>query len=252
MSDQRYETRNAYQRIDDSTYRRIDASTTFPPMFRTSVVALLLALVAVACGDDDTSAVTSPEYQAFREQPTACGAERPDAAAEFQFSAPDDLGLSGTVTAVLQTSCGDITLELDATAAPATVNSFVFLAESGYFDGTVSHRVLSGFVIQAGDPTASGFGGPGYTLPDELPADGFLYAAGTVAMANSGPNSGGSQFFLVLADAPLNPGFSVFGRVVAGMDVMDRIASIPMGQSAGLEPSRPLETLYLETVSIER
>lgn len=238
---------------------------------RLAVIALLVAVaivvvfIVVVSGDDDSSttttpaaaavpeSVTTPEYLAFSAQPTACAASSPDAARSMSFSEPEDLALDDPVTAVLHTSCGEITLELDPALAPATVNSFVFLAEQGYFDGTVSHRVVPGFVIQAGDPTATGGGGPGYTLPDELPAPGFVYVRGTIAMANAGPNTGGSQFFLVLDDVPLNPDFSVFGRVVDGLEVMDRIATLPLAaRRAGLEPSSPLETLYLERVEIRR
>jgi len=229
-----------------------------------------LALLAASCGDDDaadptpspaTTAATgalSPatistrEYLGFQAQPVACGAEVPDSAVEMTFAGPDDLGLSGIVTAVITTSCGPITVSLDTDVAPATVNSFVFLAEQGYFDGTVSHRVVPGFVIQLGDPTATGGGGPGYVIPDELPEAGFIYTRGTIAMANAGSNTGGSQFFLVLSDAPLSPAFSAFGTVTAGLDVMDTIAAVPtIARAAGLEPSSPLETIYIESVKIE-
>ena len=110
-----------------------------------------------------------------------------------------------------------------------------------------------GFVIQAGDPTATGRGGPGYRLPDELPPDEFQYVGGTVAMANAGPDTAGSQFFLTLADVDLPPEFTVFGVVVDGFDVMQRIAALPMGSNPGdFQPSRPLETVYIEEVEIIR
>lgn len=244
-------------------------------MFRRTLPTILItfALVAVACGDDETvnstattdavvattgtaadDTISTVEYVGFRAQTTFCGADAPAPASEMTFSQPEDLGLSGIVTAVITTSCGDVVIELDADAAPQTVNSFVFLAEQGYFNGTVSHRVVSGFMIQAGDPTATGRGGPGYSIPDELPtAEGFVYARGTVAMANAGPNTGGSQFFLVLVDVPLPPSFSVFGMVTSGLDVLDRIAGVPtVARAAGQEPSSPLETVYIESVAIQR
>jgi peptidyl-prolyl cis-trans isomerase B (cyclophilin B) len=105
-------------------------------------------------------------------------------------------------------------------------------------------------VIQAGDPTATGREGPGYTIPDELPEPGFLYEEGALAMANAGPNTTGSQFFIVLADAPLPNAYSYFGKVVAGFDTIERIAGIPLGQNALGELSVPLETLYIEAVNI--
>jgi cyclophilin family peptidyl-prolyl cis-trans isomerase len=229
---------------------------------RLTPLVLTLALIAAACGDDGTPAgdsakgaetISTNEYLAFRDQPTACGSEVPLPARALSFAAPDELGVTGTVTAVLHTSCGDITLALDASTAPATVNSFVYLAEQGYFDGTVSHRVVPGFVIQLGDPTATGRGGPGYLIPDELPAAGFVYSRGTVAMANAGPNTGGSQFFLVLADVPLPPSFSVFGTVTDGLEAMDLIALVPtIARASGQEPSSPTETVYIESVDINR
>jgi cyclophilin family peptidyl-prolyl cis-trans isomerase len=224
-------------------------------------------LVAAASGGDTTTAPTAttaplPEitlparppadYAGFIAQPTACGGTAPAPIAPMVFSAPADQGLdpAATLTATIATSCGEIPIELDPGLAPETVNSFVFLARAGYFNGTVSHRILPGFVIQAGDPTATGGAGPGYTIPDELPESGFQYEAGTLAMANSGPNSTGSQFFIVLADAPLPPNYSVFGRVVGGAETLARIANLPLGPNRFGEPSVPLETLYLESVTI--
>jgi cyclophilin family peptidyl-prolyl cis-trans isomerase len=190
------------------------------------------------------------DYAGFLAQPTACGGTRPEQIAPMVFAAPEDQQLDSTVQAIITTSCGDITVELDPGIAPGTVNSFVFLARAGYFDGTVSHRVLPGFVMQAGDPTATGRAGPGYTIADELPAAGFLYERGTLAMANSGPNTTGSQFFVMLGDAALPPNYSVFGRVIDGFETLDLVAALPLGVSAFGELSVPLETLYLETVTI--
>lgn len=244
---------------------------------RIGVAILTLALVVVACGDDAASDTTTTaattgttagtattaagagpsidttEYRAFRAQPAVCDAAAPPEAEEMLFGAPDDLGLVGPVTVILHMSCGTVTLELDPSIAPATVNSFVFLAENGYFDGTVSHRVYPGFMIQAGDPTATGRGGPGYVIPDELPDQGFVYTRGVVAMANAGPETGGSQFFMMLADVALPPAYSVFGRIVDGIEVLDRIAEVPLtARRAGAEVSSPLESVYIERVEVRR
>ncbi|MDJ0923399.1 MAG: peptidylprolyl isomerase [Acidimicrobiia bacterium] len=209
-----------------------------------------------------TTTTTSPEttlpplppsdYAGFVAQPTACEALAPAQIAPMVFSGPEDQGLDPAVPlqAVIATSCGDIAIELDPGIAPETVNSFVFLARAGYFDGTVSHRILPGFVLQAGDPTATGRDGPGYTIPDELPAAGFLYEKGVLAMANSGPDTSGSQFFIMFADAGLPPNYSVFGRVTEGFDTLERIAAIPLGPNAFGEVSVPLQTLYIEQISI--
>jgi cyclophilin family peptidyl-prolyl cis-trans isomerase len=217
-------------------------------------IALLLTLVLpiTACGDGSTTEITTGAYRAFRDQPVACGADRPQPAREMQFDAPADLGLTANVRVTLHTSCGPVVLEVFPDLAPLTVNSFVFLAERGYFDGTVMHRVLPGFVIQAGDPTATGSGGPGYLIPDELPPAGFEYGPGIVAMANRGPNTSGSQFFLVLGDTGLPAAYSVFGAVIDGFDAVAGIASVPLGQGPTGEPSRPLETIYIESVTVER
>lgn len=245
------------------------------PLARLAAVAATIALLTASCGgspaaaniiDSTTTTVagTVPEitlppvppsdYDGFRAQPVACGAEKPDPVTPLTFTAPDDLALdpASPITATISTSCGDIVVALDATAAPVTVNSFVFLAEAGYFDGTVSHRILPGFVVQAGDPTASGRGGPGYTIPDELPPPGFHYGRGVVAMANAGSGTTGSQFFIVLADTGLEANYSVFGEVVDGFDVLDRIAAIPLGMNPFNEQSVPLETLYIQSVTITR
>jgi len=234
---------------------------------RFTLIVLTLALFAAACGDDGSSHSTSgdtsvarsgtpistAEYSAFRAQPVACDANAPAPAQEMEFAAPDDLGLQGVVTVVIQTSCGPITIELNPGVAPAAVNSFVYLAESGYFDGTVSHRVFPGFMIQAGDPSATGRGGPGYLLPDELPPTGFIYERGVVAMANAGPNSGGSQFFLMLSDTALPPSYSVFGQVIDGLDVMDRIATVDLtARGTNPEVSSPLQTVFIDRVEISR
>jgi cyclophilin family peptidyl-prolyl cis-trans isomerase len=225
--------------------------------------ALALGIAAVllvgACGSETPSTtepapgtVSTAEYLAFRSQPTACGAAAPEAAEALSFAAPSDAAVTGPVEVVLHTSCGPIRLRLDPAAAPQTVNSFIFLARQGYFDGTVSHRVVPGFVFQAGDPTATGGGGPGYTIPDELPPAGFNYTRGVVAMANTGTaHSGGSQFFIALDDLTLAPTYTAFGEVVQGLDVLDRIAALPMGPNPpDTVDSRPLETVYLERVEV--
>ena len=251
------------------------------PRTQTALVAAAVALVISACGGSDedaafgggaadtstttptsTTAATVPEitlparppsdYAGFVAQETACGAEAPTPTTPMEFDSAEDQGLDPDtiVVATIATSCGDIVVELDPGIAPETVNSFVFLARSGYFDGSVSHRVIPGFVIQAGDQTATGREGPGYTVPDELPGDGFVYPAGGLAMANAGPNTTGSQFFIVLADAPLPNAYSYFGKVISGQEAIDRIAAIPLGPNAFGETSVPLQTIYIESVSI--
>ncbi len=122
----------------------------------------------------------------------------------------------------LSTTKGDIVFELFADTAPLTVSNFVSLAKGGYYDGLTFHRREEGFVIQGGDPSGNGTGGPGYQFQDEL-TDSFSYTRGIVAMANAGPNTNGSQFFVMLGDVPLPKRYSIFGRVVSGMNVVDAI-----------------------------
>lgn len=196
------------------------------------------------------------DYAGYLRQPTACGADQPTPASDMQFDAPENANVAGVTIVTLHTSCGTIEIALDANAAPESVNSFVFLAESGYFDGTVSHRILPGFMMQAGDPTATGRGGPGYVIQDEFPPDGTVYLRGTVAMANAGPGTTGSQFFIMFDDIDWLPAqYTIIGIVTSGLDALDRIATIPLGTgptSSDGSPSTPLESIYIESVTVQR
>ncbi|HUP14913.1 MAG TPA: peptidylprolyl isomerase [Acidimicrobiia bacterium] len=195
-------------------------------------------------------------YQAFRDQPTACGAEAPPDVEIMSFPEAEDQGLgSEPVTITINTSCGPIVLELDPASYPETVNSFVFLASEGFYDGSVFHRIASEFVIQGGDPEATGTGGPGYVVPDEFPPDDFIYEEGVVAMANAGGGTTGSQFFVVVGDDArvLNNTFNVVGRVVSGEETLDAIEAVPTSVAPGTnERSRPTETVYIESIEINR
>jgi len=241
-------------------------------MNRIVVVLVAGALVIAACSGAENSATTTDQkattattvplaavpsdYIGYLYQPTACGSEQPQPAVDMKFETPGDAGITGLTRITLNTSCGPIEIELDPGSAPEAVNSFVFLAESGYFDGTVSHRVIPGFMMQAGDPTATGRGDPGYALPDEFPIEGTTYLRGAVAMANAGPGTTGSQFFIMFSDADwLPPQYTIVGQVISGLDTLDRIAEIPLGRganSADPNPSTPLESIYIESVSVQR
>jgi cyclophilin family peptidyl-prolyl cis-trans isomerase len=194
----------------------------------------------------------------------ACGAEAPSEAGEPkpQFAGPPPMTIDrkATYTATLETSCGTIVIELDAKRAPQTVNSFVFLAEKGYFDGQYFHRLDTSIdVIQGGDPEGTGAGGPGYAIPDEL--NGKLsYTPGTIAMANGGPNTGGSQFFIITGpngkNLDANPAYSIFGEVVEGLPVAVRIQQLPIldpqaAADGDLSGQRPRDAVYLEKVTIQ-
>jgi cyclophilin family peptidyl-prolyl cis-trans isomerase len=149
--------------------------------------------------------------------------------------------------ASLKTEAGDIEIELYANKTPITVNNFVYLARQGFYDNTIFHRVIQNFMIQGGDPQGTGAGGPGYNFDDE-PFEGE-YTRGTVAMANAGPNTNGSQFFIIHKDTPLPKNYVIFGKVVGGLEVVDKIASAETTYSLGGEKSKP--TIPVKITSVE-
>ena len=148
-------------------------------------------------------------------------------------------------TATMVTSHGTMVIALDPLAAPKTVNSFVFLARYHYYDGVIFHRIIPGFVLQGGDPTGTGTGGPGYRFDDELPAPG-RYQVGSLAMANAGPNTNGSQFFIISGPdgVRLPPQYALFGAVVSGGEVVTAIDAI------GTRSGTPKEQVVIESVTI--
>ena len=160
-------------------------------------------------------------------------------------SAPDlDIDLSKSYTATLDTSHGEIVIEFDPERSPRTVNNFVFLANEGFYDGVIFHRVIENFMIQGGDPTGTGRGGPGYKFRDEIEGPGE-YSRGTVAMANAGPNTNGSQFFIVHKDTGLPHSYTIFGKVTSGMDAVDSIATTDTDSS-----DRPRDEVLINQVTI--
>jgi peptidylprolyl isomerase len=152
--------------------------------------------------------------------------------------------------ATLHTTKGDIVIDLFESEVPKTVNNFVFLAEQGFYENVPFHRVIKDFMIQTGDPTGTGAGGPGYRFEDEPVARD--YTKGIVAMANAGPNTNGSQFFIVHADmrGRLQKNYTIFGEVVEGLDVVDAIASVPVARGRSGEVSSPTEAVGIESVEI--
>jgi len=189
----------------------------------------------------------------------ACGGQTPKDALKPkpQFNAPVNVLKRGrTYTATFETSCGDIVIELLSDQAPETVNSFVFLAEQEFFDATRIHRIDDSIaVLQGGDPTGTGTGGPGYSIPDEL-SGGESYGPGVLAMANSGtPGSGGSQFFLITGEdghnLDANPAYTIFGHVIEGLDVAQQIQGLEIQDPAGgIGGQQPAQAVYIEKVSI--
>jgi cyclophilin family peptidyl-prolyl cis-trans isomerase len=168
-----------------------------------------------------------------------------------QWSKPPAMALTpgATYRATLTTNRGDIVVDLLTDDAPKTVNNFVFLAREGFYDGVPFHRVIDGFMVQTGDPTGTGTGGPGYRFEDEPVTR--RYQSGTVAMANAGPNTNGSQFFIMHRSQGLPPNYTIFGQVVEGMDVVDAIARTPVQRSRSGEQSAPTTRQEIRSVTIE-
>ena len=150
--------------------------------------------------------------------------------------------------ATLTTNLGEITIALNAAATPITVNNFVSLARKGFYDKTTFHRVIKGFMIQGGDPKGDGTGGPGYRFDDE--SFSGEYTRGTIAMANAGPNTNGSQFFIMHADYPLPKNYVIFGSVIRGMEVVDSIATAPTKTGLSGENSTPVTPVVVSKVVI--
>jgi cyclophilin family peptidyl-prolyl cis-trans isomerase len=144
---------------------------------------------------------------------------------QYPAAPPDIIDPFRQYFATLRTEKGDIVIQLFAEQTPLTVNNFVFLAREGWFDGVTFHRVIPGFVVQSGDPSGTGFGGPGYFIPDEIAPDLNFDGAGWVGMANAGPDTNGSQFFITLAPLnDLNGKYTLFGKVVSGLEVLSQIS----------------------------
>ena len=167
-----------------------------------------------------------------------------------QWSAPPPMLIdpSAPYTAVINTTAGAITVELQAQQTPITVNNFVFLAREGFYNNVIFHRTLPEFMIQSGDPTGTGGGHPGYRFADETFSG--EYRRGVIAMANSGPNTNGSQFFLMHADYQLPENYTIFGRAISGLDVIDAIATAPTIPGPTGENSSPVNPVTIESIEI--
>ncbi|MEA3076196.1 MAG: hypothetical protein QOF60_1104 [Actinomycetota bacterium] len=165
-----------------------------------------------------------------------------------QWDSPPEMTIDASkrYTATMATSLGELVIALDAVQAPKTVNNFVFLAREGFYDGVVFHRVISGFVVQGGDPTGTGRGGPGYRFEDELPRRG-QYELGSLAMANAGPNTNGSQFFIISGPSGvgLPPQYSLFGKVVKGLDIVDQMEKVATGPG-----DKPVDDVVIHSVTV--
>ena len=219
-------------------------------------LAILLLSIAVACGDDDAIEDSTPANAAADATNTTEPATEPAGATVEEGQAPMQwdsapamqLEQGKNYSATIKTNKGDIVIDLFESEVPVTVNNFVFLAQEGFYTDVPFHRVINGFMIQTGDPTGTGAGGPGYRFADEPVTRDYLQ--GTVAMANAGPNTNGSQFFIMHGDNPLPKNYTIFGQVISGQDVVDALATAPVSANARGERSVPNEPLVMESVEI--
>ena len=202
--------------------------------------------------DAEQAPESTDEEQATEPVVDLCAEPIPVRPNDVSFDSPPAPGATVPGTLTLTTNCGDIVINLLADKAPATVASMAFLADTGFYDATACHRLTTSgiFVLQCGDPAGDGTGGPGYQLPDEnLPAEGEAnYPAGTVAMANAGPGTAGSQFFLVYEDTTLPSGYTVWGQITEGLDVVRAIADA--GTADGGGDGSPAQAVVIESATV--
>jgi cyclophilin family peptidyl-prolyl cis-trans isomerase len=203
---------------------------------------LIVSLFISACGSNEVEETSETTVQDNKGESTMSD--------EKVYSSMPEMIIdqNKSYTAVIQTSMGDLTVEFFSDTAPVTVNNFVSLSNDGYYDNIIFHRVISGFMIQGGDPSGTGHGEygkfPGYTFEDEL-NNQQPYEKGILAMANAGPNTNGSQFFIMHVDYPLPYQYTIFGKVTDGLDVIDTIASV---QTA--EGDKPVEDVVILGVTV--
>ncbi len=224
-----------------------------------ALAALLALFVLAGCGDDDPDSASDPgpteTTTPTREASDVSCTYDPDGSepAKDVEPPPEQATVSGQLTATMETSVGTFTAILDADRTPCTVNSFVSLADQGFYDDTTCHRMVTAgiLVLQCGDPTATGTGGPGYSYDDELTGE-ESYPAGTLAMANAGPNTNGSQFFIVYGETPLPPSYTVFGTVDdATIEAIDKVAADGTDNANGQGDGAPVTPVDIESVTVE-
>jgi cyclophilin family peptidyl-prolyl cis-trans isomerase len=211
-----------------------------------SVVGFLVSMIIAGCAVGATPTVAPTKPAAQSKPAPAAGAK----AQAKQYAAAPAMTIDPKkkYTAVITTTKGPITVDLLTEDAPITVNNFVFLAKDGYYNGSIFHRTIKGFMIQGGDPTGTGGGSPGYRFNNEpVKRD---YTRGIVAMANAGPNTNGSQFFIMHQDYQLARNYTIFGLVSRGIEVVDAIATAPVGPTNSGEMSRPVEPVQVTSVEI--
>lgn len=211
----------------------------------------LLLVIVVLLLDNKPSVNKDPQITPTNTQTMNTPTSTPTSTPETKtLSQPDmQINLQKTYLATLKTTQGDIIISLNPQSTPITINNFIYLAKNNFYNNTIFHRTLDGFMIQGGDPTGTGTGGPGYKFNDE-PFTGE-YTRGTVAMANSGPNTNSSQFFIMHQDYDLPKNYVIFGHVTQGMEVVDTIATAPTKPNSTGENSTPVNPVTITQVLIE-
>ncbi|HEU5203170.1 MAG TPA: peptidylprolyl isomerase [Candidatus Limnocylindrales bacterium] len=215
-----------------------------------ALAALALAVGLAACASSGASATppasqSQPPAQSQAPQSAAPAESGGPLAGGCPTSPPEPLPAGETREVTIETELGNIVIGVEADLGPLAAGNFVALAQCGFYDGVVFHRIMPDFVIQGGDPTGTGSGGPGYEFPNDPVS--VPYQRGVVAMANAGRDTNGSQFFIVLAEAGLPPDYSVFGRVTSGMEVADEISA---GPSTGGQAGQALEPVTMNRVTV--
>ena len=188
--------------------------------------------------------------QTVEESPTPVDNQEEISIMQHTYSSPPAVAIDKDkkYTASIQTNKGTMIVELFSNESPVTVNNFVFLSEEGFYEDVIFHRIINNFMVQTGDPTGTGTGGPGYRFDDEPVSRDYL--RGTLAMANAGPNTNGSQFFIVHQDAGLPKSYTIFGIITDGLDILDEIATVPVTMGPSGENSQPLERVFIKSILV--
>ncbi|MBP1155442.1 MULTISPECIES: peptidylprolyl isomerase [unclassified Paenibacillus] len=214
----------------------------------------LLALITTGCGTKPAPSATENAPQNGG-QPAGQNAVNQEQSSKKSWSSPPEMKIdpNKSYQATVTTSKGTFTIELFAKDAPKTVNNFVFLSKEGFYNDITFHRIIQSFMVQTGDPLGNGTGGPGYKFEDELNTP-HKYGPGIVAMANSGKNTNGSQFFICTGEDStslnMQPNYTIFGKVVEGMDVVQNIAATPVKKGSEPTPSVPTENVTIQSIAI--
>ncbi len=260
MASSKRERELARMRAERQAARRAEAAARRKARQRTlamagavlAVLAIVGAVVLVSNGDDDKSTVAAaPSASTAPAGGATCTYDDAGDSSKKIAGKPPTTGVvdTGTVVAAIATNQGPIELTLNSAKAPCTVNSFTYLTGQKYFDGITCHRLTTSgiFVLQCGDPTGSGSGGPGYRFPDEN-LTGATYPRGTVAMANAGAGTNGSQFFLVYKDTQLPPSYTPFGTITKGLELLDKVAAAGVDSPTG--DGKPKSPVTFKTVTL--